>query len=219
MNGVHDMGGMQCFGHVVVEENEPLFHEDWERTALALTVAAGFCGMWNLDWSRRTRENLPPVAYLSLSYYQIWIAALEKLLVETGMASARELESGTMEKAAISVKRVLDGEGMKAALAAGGPASREIKTGPRFGVGEQVKTVRFNPDGHTRLPRYARDAVGKIKTLRGAHVFPDSNAHQLGENPCHLYTVEFSAKELFGKDADENHFVCVDCWEPYLDRV
>ena len=29
MNGVHDMGGMDGFGKVEPEPNEPMFHEEW----------------------------------------------------------------------------------------------------------------------------------------------------------------------------------------------
>ena len=76
MNGVHDMGGMQGFGPVRPEPNEPLFHAPWERQALAMTVAMGACGQWNIDISRSARESLPPAQYLSSSYYAICLAGL-----------------------------------------------------------------------------------------------------------------------------------------------
>ena len=63
MNGPHDMGGMQCYGPVLPEANEPVFHGEWEKRALALTVGMGFCGMWNIDASRYARESLPPVFF------------------------------------------------------------------------------------------------------------------------------------------------------------
>ena len=49
MNGPHDMGGMQCYGPVEPEADEPVFHGEWEKRALAITVAMGGTGMWNLD--------------------------------------------------------------------------------------------------------------------------------------------------------------------------
>ena len=76
MNGVHDMGGMQGFGPVRPEAKEPLFHAPWERQALAMTVAMGACGQWNIDISRSARESLPPAQYLGSSYYAIWLAGL-----------------------------------------------------------------------------------------------------------------------------------------------
>ncbi|PKP82578.1 MAG: nitrile hydratase subunit beta, partial [Alphaproteobacteria bacterium HGW-Alphaproteobacteria-2] len=56
MNGPHDMGGMQCFGALPLEPEEPVFHAEWERRALALTLAAGALGHWGLDESRHARE-------------------------------------------------------------------------------------------------------------------------------------------------------------------
>ena len=41
MNGIHDMGGMDGFGPIEPEANEPVFHEAWEARVLALSMAAG----------------------------------------------------------------------------------------------------------------------------------------------------------------------------------
>ncbi len=75
MNGIHDMGGMQGFGRVQIEPDEALFHTPWESRAMAITVAMGASGQWNIDLSRSARESLPPPVYLSSSYYEIWIHA------------------------------------------------------------------------------------------------------------------------------------------------
>ena len=96
MNSVHDMGGMQGFGPVRPEADEPVFHAVWEKRALALTLAMGATGQWNIDLSRSARESLPPALYLGSSYYQIWLTALENLMRERGLASADELQSGQM---------------------------------------------------------------------------------------------------------------------------
>ena len=93
MNGVHDMGGMQGFGRVMPEDDEPLFYAPWESRAMAVTVAMGATGQWNIDLARSARESLPPSIYLSSSYYEIWIRALEKLTLERGMITASELSS------------------------------------------------------------------------------------------------------------------------------
>ena len=85
MNGVHDMGGAQGFGPVRPEPNEPLFHAHWEREAMALTVAMGASGQWNIDQMRSARESLPPAQYLGLSYYQIWLQALQDIAVGAGL--------------------------------------------------------------------------------------------------------------------------------------
>ena len=40
MNGIYDMGGMTCFGVIEREENEPVFHSDWERRVFAMNIAS-----------------------------------------------------------------------------------------------------------------------------------------------------------------------------------
>ena len=214
MNGPHDMGGMQCYGPVKPEVDEPLFHGEWEKKAMALTVGMGFTGMWNIDASRFKRESLPPVQYLSSSYYQIWLAALEQLMLERAMVTAEELATGKMRVPPAAVKRdVPDRKAVAAGLLKGGPTAREAVSAAAFLIGDRVRTISDHPTGHTRLPRYARGKKGVIVHVNGAHVFPDSNARGEGENPQWLYTVEFSARELFGAGS---HSVRVDCWEPYL---
>src|SRR5947209_8785534 len=94
MNGAHDMGGMHGFGPVRPEPDEPVFHTEWERRAFALTLAMGMPGGWNIDMSRAARESLPPAEYLAKSYYQIWLAGLEKLLAEGGLAVGEEIAAG-----------------------------------------------------------------------------------------------------------------------------
>ncbi len=91
MNGVHDMGGMDGFGPVEIEKDEPIFHAEWERRTMALTVAMGFQGLWNIDKSRYARENRDPLGYLADSYYERWLYGLEVLLEENGLVSRDEI--------------------------------------------------------------------------------------------------------------------------------
>ena len=95
MNGGHDLGGMDGLGPIRPSRSkkEPVFHHEWEKTAFALTLAASSLGRWNIDTSRFARERQHPVAYLSNTYYQNWLAGLETLLLETGMVTAEELRS------------------------------------------------------------------------------------------------------------------------------
>ncbi|GAB4038847.1 MAG: nitrile hydratase subunit beta [Rubrivivax sp.] len=200
MNGVHDLGGMQGFGPVVPEPDEPLFHAAWERRALGLTLAAGAAGRWNLDQSRAVRESLPPAQYLGSSYYQIWIAALERLVADP----PRPLQ------------RVLRAEDVPAVLAAGTRYERPATAPAAFGVGQRVRARNLHPRGHTRLPRYVRGHVGTVVAVRGVHVFPDTNVAG-DERPQWLYTVEFEATELWGPQGDARDRVSVDAFEPYLE--
>lgn len=216
MNGPHDMGGMQCYGPVIPEVDEPVFHADWEKKALAITVAMGFTGSWNIDISRHARESLPAVQYLKSSYYEIWLAGLQKLMLERQMVTQSELKTGAVETPPKPIKRQLKASEVADALAAGGPVDRQSTSDPIFTVGDRVKTRKINPQGHTRLPRYARNSIGIVDSIQGFHVFPDENSKGTGEEPCWLYSVRFSAEELFGEGADPNQDVLIDCWEPYL---
>lgn len=219
MNGLHDMGGMQCYGPVKPEPNEPIFHDEWEKRALALTVAMGFSGKWNIDISRFARESLPPQFYLTKSYYQIWLAALQNLMLERDMISANELSTGKSETSGVEVKRVVSADQVPGALALGAPVDRPPRVEPGFKTGEKVRALNINPRGHTRLPRYVRGKVGEIASIQGCHVFPDSNARQKGEKPHWLYSVRFGAQELFGPGAEAENTVMVDCWGAYLEHA
>ncbi|MGF6265837.1 nitrile hydratase subunit beta [Paraburkholderia youngii] len=217
MNGAQDLGGMQSFGPVVPEADEPYFHADWERHVLALTIAMGATGTWNLDMSRAARESLPPAQYLSSSYYEIWFAGLCKLLINSGLATPDEIDSGVSQHPAAPVPRVLAHDQVNQALFSGSPVTRTPPHPARFAVGDEVRTRLLNPQTHTRLPRYCRGKRGRVVAVHGAHVFPDSNAVGRGDDPQWLYTVRFDAVELWGRDTTAAS-VCADCWEPYLDR-
>lgn len=217
MNGVHDMGGLQCFGPVVAEHNEPVFHHEWERRALAITLAMGASGRWNIDTLRFTRESLPPAEYLSIPYYQIWFDALEKLLIRTGMATAAEIKSGTMQEPGLPMK-ALDAEAVDRIFSKGWPSKRHLEVPAKYKVGDRVRTKDINIPTHTRLPRYCRSKVGEVVLIHGGHVLPDSNAVCKGEHPEWLYTVRFDAAELWGSDTTAD-YVQVDCWESYIEGV
>lgn len=210
-----DLGGKLTNDRVVPEPEGELFHAPWERQALALTLAMGATGAWNIDMSRRVRETLPD--YSSLSYYERWIHALEKLLIEHGLAGGDEIAAGRMLHGARSGIRVLGAVDVPATLAKGAPTERPPTAPARFAVGERVRTLSGAVAHHTRLPGYARGKVGRIDQLRGVHVFADTHAHGQGEQPQWLYTVVFSARELWGNDAPARQSVSIDAWEPYLE--
>lgn len=216
MNGAADLGGMMGFGPVEPEpEGEP-FHADWERRVLALTLAIGAAGRWSIDASRFARESLPPAQYLGSTYYAIWLAALERLLVEHRLVGADELAQRRALRPGERV-RVLAAADVPATLAAGSPYSRPAPEPPRFRPGQRVRTRNDHPSGHTRLPRYARGRLGVVERVHGGHVFPDSNAHGHGERPQWLYAVRFAGDELWGVAADPGLTVTIDAWEGYLE--
>ncbi len=219
MNGVHDMGGMHGMGPIAPERDEPVFHEPWEARVFAMTRAMGAFGKWNIDASRYQREQIPAADYLRMSYYEKWLWGLKELMVQKGLVSREELASGRASSG--SQPRgspALTADKVPLLAARGSPASRESAATPRFKVGQHVRTRNINPPTHTRLPRYARAKQGTIDRIHGVFVFPDTNASFQGENPQHLYSVRFSARELWGEEASGQDFVYIDLWDSYLEQ-
>ena len=183
---------------------------------LALTLAMGATGAWNLDMSRAARETLPD--YARLSYYEIWIAGLQKLLDERGMLRADELAAARALVPPVAVPRVLAAADVAAALARGAPTLRPANAPARWQVGTRVRAYAGAIGHHTRLPAYVRGHVGTIERVHGMHVFADAHALSLGERPQWLYTVVFDVHELW-PDAAPGSTVSVDAWEPYLEAA
>ena len=217
MNGPQDLGGQMGFGPVAPEKDEPVFHAEWEKRALGITLAAGAMGAWNIDESRHARESLHPADYYNSSYYEIWIKALEVLLERHGFVTAEELRERRKLVESATPKRTLKAVDVAAVLARGGPCDRAVETPARFKAGDRVRTRNFHPREHTRLPRYARGKLGLVEAVRGGFVFPDTNAHGKGENPQWVYTVVFDGREIWGEESDPELTVSVDAWESYLE--
>jgi nitrile hydratase subunit beta len=216
MNGAHDMGGMQNFGPVVPEIDEPVFHHAWECRVFGLTIAMGATGAWNLDQSRFARESVPPAQYLASSYYQIWLAGMQALMLERGLVTAEELADGRLHEPPRPLPLLLTADQVIPALARGAQPVRPLAGAPRFRVGDPVRARDLHPATHTRLPRYCRGKPGTIAAVHGAHLFADAHARGIDEPLEWLYTVRFDAHALWGADTTAAS-VCVDCWESYLD--
>ena len=191
MDGIHDLGGMHGFGAVVVERDERVFHAAWEGRVFALVGLALAGGLANVDAFRHAIERLSPVEYLTAGYYGRWLAALERLVAERGALPRTAPRS----------------------------ARRDATGSPRFAAGDAVIARNVHPAGHTRLPRYVRGRRGVVARVHPVWVFPDTNAHDRGEHPQHVYAVRFAATELWGDDADRAASVYVDLFESYLEPV
>jgi nitrile hydratase len=222
MNGVHDVGGMQGFGPVLREENEPVFHAGWERVVYAISSAMGYAGINNIDEGRHSVERMDPADYLAFSYYERWLDARTRLLLEKGVIAEKELDE-RQAFFADNPDEAASAAGKQAPKAA--PPERPVTgsiylrepSGPAmFGPGDHVMTRVTQPKGHTRLARYARGKRGVVERLHGVHVFPDTHAHGLGEQPQPLYSVRFDAGELWGDSAEPHQTVNIDLWESYL---
>ena len=206
MSDTHDVGGRLGFGAIARERNEPVFHADWERRAMGIVYCAVGFGWVNLDAFRHGIERMPPRDYLRASYYERWLASLERVLPEAGVTAP----------------------GFRPAPIAPGARFERAAGAARFAVGERVRAkpraseaVReLHPAArHTRLPGYAGGKRGIVVHARGGFVFPDTHAHGEGEQPQHLYTVRFAARELWGDAAENGASVCVDLFEPYLEAA
>lgn len=213
MNSVHDMGGMDGFGPVRPEPDEPVFHAPWEGRVQALSRALAPVGMGTIDHSRAMMEAMDPVEYLSVSYMKRRFLGIERRLLAKGLVTAEELAAGHSLRPGKSVKAFSTADVPKMRR---GEFSRPASAPARFAVGDRVRTRNMNPTTHTRLPRYARGKAGTIAAVRGCHVFPDSVATDQGENPQWLYTVVFAGRELWGDDTDPSVQVSIEAFEPYL---
>lgn len=217
MNGVHDMGGMHGMGRIDYEKNEPVFHQPWESRAFALTRAMSAWRKWPGDASRHQRELIPAAEYVRMSYYEKWITALVELLLKNGLITAAELENGVPATSSSKARPSLTADQVPLLVARGGPASRDVPIIPRFQIGQRVRARNIHPAGHTRLPRYVRAKLGTIERDHGVFVFPDTNAHRLGEKPQHVYSVRFQAGDLWGGQAAPHDAVNLDLWDDYLE--
>jgi nitrile hydratase beta subunit len=215
MNGAHDLGGMDGFGPVLTEADEPMFHAEWERRAFAITLAAGMHGRWNIDMARFAREDTDPLTYLRSTYYEQWLRGLERLLVEKALVSANELASG--KATSVSNLPPVRAEQVPPRLLKGATARRPDAGPPRFSFGEAVRVRNLNPRGHTRMPRYCRGKLGVIERDHGTYVFPDTHAASGDERPQRCYAVSFTAEVLWGEGASPNDRVLVDLWDDYLE--
>jgi nitrile hydratase len=224
VDGVHDMGGMHGFGPVLHEENEPVFHEPWEGRVYALGSSTKFPLFPIIDASRYALEQLPPAEYLGSSYYERWLLRAQRRLIELGYITPQELEERLAyyrEHPEAPVPRHADDTAMERAQARldrhPAPLHRPDGAPPRFKVGDVVRTKNIHPAGHTRLPRYARGKIGVIARVHGSHIFPDTAAHGLGEQPRGVSSVRFEARELWGDDAEGRGSVFLDLWDSYLE--
>ncbi len=197
MNGAHDLGGQMGFGPIDAPATEPVFHENWEGRMAALSMTVP--GDWSIDEDRSACESMHPAKYLKTSYYEHWLHGLESLLKKYTPDSSSRMRP----------------EDIWPALTARRSYARDIPAPAAFTIGQKIRVKIMNPATHTRAPRYVRGRAGEVVKIHGAHVFPDSNALGLGENPQWLYTVRFTANELWGSTASDA--IHADLWEPYLE--
>lgn len=224
MTRVHDMGGRFGDGAVVPEPEGAVFHADWHARALAVTLACGALGKWNIDTSRHARECLSPQDYMAFSYYEKWMGGLAALLVAKGVVTPEELAGMAAPTPSPLAEKALRAGAVAGVLAKGGPSDRVSEIAPRFAIGDRVQTRKlaqnsFVKGGHTRLPRYAAGTEGRILRYHGTHVLPDAAAHGRGDAAEPLYAVGFAASALWAQPEHSADEVVLDLWQSYLEPV
>ena len=193
VDSIHDMGGMHGFGPIEVEQNEPLFHADWERDTYRMMMAYFSAARTPPDQFRYAIERMDPVEYLESSYYERWLTALETLLREQGVPNPQD-----------------DPQTDSPTSAAPDPVAM-------FKAGDKITARIMHPAGHTRLPRYVRGRAGVVERDWGVYTFPDAAGTEGRIVPMRLYLVRFSARELWGEERAENDTLRLDLFEAYLE--
>ncbi len=221
MDGVADMGGdVRFFGPLpAIDPDEPPFPHAWEGRAFAVTLLANRAATFsNLHAFRHALERVPDDEYLA-TYYGRWLASAEILLTESGILAPGAVEARARVLRGEAATEPPDPEPHKPSMeTAGGGNLRDVEAPPAFQVGDRVRAISDAVPGHTRLPAYVRGHVGTVTALRPGHVLPDTAAHFIGENPQHVYAVDYDAQELWGEDS-EAFSLTIDLYEPYLEKV
>jgi nitrile hydratase subunit beta len=216
MNGIHDLGGMQGMGPIEYENNEPVFHAGWEARVYAMNRSLGATGKLKPPSVRAPIESLTALEYMRTSYYEKWFTSLIERMVAGGLVTRAEIENGRPAEGSAKSVPALSAADVPAFMRRI-PPRRDDPVAPRFQIGQHVRARNINPVTHTRLPRYARGKVGTIERDRGVAALPDTNIYGLGDKPQHVYSVRFSAHELWGDQAAPQDAVYIELWDDYLE--
>ncbi|MFR9802489.1 SH3-like domain-containing protein [Pseudonocardia sp. RS010] len=218
MARVSDLGGTPGHGRVPAPEpGEPVFGERWEGRAFALTAfTMGRIAGRNLEAFRETLDGLSPAEYHGSGYYGRWLHAAEAMLVASAILAPGAVDARARRLAGEAVDEPPDPVApARPDYAPTAPGSlRTIEAAPAFAPGDAVRAREG-----ARLPGYVRGHVGTVAGVRPAHVLPDTHAVFAGENPQHVYTVRFTARQLWDEGSDEAVAVTVELFETYLERA
>ncbi len=216
MDGIHDLGGKQGYGPVEVTEADSPFPTEWEARAFGITKCVRTASDYSVDKFRYTREQLPPLEYLTTPYYEQWMRGTMAMLVGSGMVTAEELASGQSDGTRpTDVAAPQTGDEARAATRVGLRFDGPYEGTPRFSEGDLIRVATESCPGHTRVPQYLRGRVGRIVSFHGAHGVPDDNVKNIKTYEP-LYTVSFQLSELFEEQAGSSDEVNAEIWERFL---
>jgi nitrile hydratase len=196
------------------EEGGPVFVEPWAARAIAIVVKMfGRRRSWP-EWVdyfsaeiaapghyRRPESNAGMAGEkltgdanrINTHYFEYWLAACEKLLVAKGVITKGELDEKASELAA-----------------AQSPA-------PSFARGERIVVRDIDPVGHAHLPLYVRGKTGVVERNLGTFGSTDAGESGAGESRQCVYSVRFTARELWGPDASDRDSLFFSIWESHLE--
>jgi nitrile hydratase beta subunit len=215
VDGTHDLGGKQGFGPVVREEDEPPFHEPWEGRVHGMNLASdvGPAFRWSI-------ERMGAIEYLTTSYYEHWLASMERNGVESGAFTREELDAAAARVAAGDpVPTRFDAEAVAAVRRRITPHEEPgyDAPAPRFSPGDRVTVARRASPGHSRCPAYLRGAPGVIESVHAPRPILDVYETEGGRVvPQAWYTVALESSDLWD-DQGPAHRVYVDLWETHLE--
>lgn len=214
MDGVHDLGGMDGFGAVVTEADEPPYHEPWEGRVhgmmFGVAVARGIRGF------RWWIESMGNLEYLSTSYYEHWLHSVEQILVNAGELAPGELDAAAAAGLAPTDRRDdPDAAAFTPTLLLAVPDhGRPAPPQGRYAAGDRVRVTRSVTSGHNRVPRYIRGVEGVVESVSGNE--PLEEGVDYGD-PQPVYAVCFTSTELWGDRAEPATDLVLDVFEKYLE--
>jgi nitrile hydratase len=220
MDGAHDMGGMHGFGPVPEANAEAVFPEEWQGRVFATNLAILAITGGNVDRWRHHIESMPPAEYLAASYYERWLASTLATALENDILdikALRDIEAGLIPSVDKADVEPLPPEITLAMVDAPVGKTTDMSGEPAYRPGAKVRTAITHTAGHTRLPRYARGRLGTVVSDNGNHHLADARAADGTIEMQRLYTVCFTARELWGDSAHPRDTVRLDLWESYLE--
>lgn len=196
-------------------EDGARFHEGWEARIFGVWRTVTSAGLFTTDEFRHAIERMPPEAYDSMSYFERWLHAVQRVLVEKGHLTEADLAAGYARAAP-------DHTHPAPLLPTPDRRTRDLPTPPaqqRFAIGARVRLLDGDGDHH-RMPVWARGHTGVVTGLRGLFPLPDLIVDRAGPVPEKhaLYAVAVPAAAAFG-DGDERDVLFLDVYDPYLEEA
>jgi len=218
MSGVHELAGKDNLGPLKIEQNEPVFYEDWERTIFALKLATIAAGYFKPHEVRREIEQMPPSDYLRARYYERWLFSLEKILVKKTLLTQKEVDTGkSQEQTCRTALPPVPLEVMQYVMTNPVPVDLRLDIPATFKRGDRIMTKNINSGHYTRLPRYIQGKPGVIEHDHGIFRLPDPQAHGDPGKPQHVYNVKFSLAELWDDENPSNDCIHLDLFDEYME--